>query len=138
MLEKQADEIFVIIFTEEETPLQQILIEQLSKILAANTRSLWTEARGRSGGLATGRTVLGALVDPLGLFQTSPLVNTNDQDEKVVKTTQDLAEMFRKIQAKNSEGGSDATTSGVDLQSLNNEEVLAFSRILTTKLWIRR
>eukprot|EP00535_Pseudo-nitzschia_heimii_P009444 CAMPEP_0197183516 /NCGR_PEP_ID=MMETSP1423-20130617/7860_1 /TAXON_ID=476441 /ORGANISM="Pseudo-nitzschia heimii, Strain UNC1101" /LENGTH=945 /DNA_ID=CAMNT_0042634101 /DNA_START=211 /DNA_END=3048 /DNA_ORIENTATION=- len=137
-LEQVADQILDVVMTEEETPLQKILIEQICKILAANTRSLWTEARVRSGVLPTGRTVLGSLVDPLGLFQTSPLVNTNDQDEKVVKTTQDLAEMFRKIQAKNSEGGSDATTSGVDLQSLNNEEVLAFSRILTTKLWIRR
>jgi len=137
-LEQVADQILDVVLTEEETPLQKILIEQICKILAANTRSLWTEARVRSGVLPTGRTVLGSLVDPIGLFQTSLLVNTNDQDEKAVKTTQDLAEMFRKIQAKNSEGGSDAMTSGVDLQSLNNEQALAFSRILTTKLWIRR
>ena len=137
-LEQVADQILDVVLTEDETPLQRILIEQICKILAANTRSLWTEARVRSGVLPTGRTVLGSLVDPLGLFQTSPLVNTNDQDEKAVKTTQDLVEMFRKIQAKNNEGSSDAMSSGVDIQSLNNEEVLAFSRILTTKLWERR
>ena len=134
-LEQVADQILDVVLTEEETPLQNILIEQVCKILAANTRSLWTEARIRSGVLPSGRTVLGTLVDPLGLFQTSPLVNINDQDEKAVKTTQDLVEMLRKIQSKNEGSGA---TSGVDIQSLNNEEVLAFSRILSTKLWDRR
>lgn len=137
-LEQVADQILDVVLTEDETPLQKILIEQVCKILASNSRSLWTEARVRSGVLPTGRTVLGTLVDPLGLFQTSLLVNTNDQDEKVVKNTQDLVEMLRKAQTKPNEGSSDAMTSGVDLQSLNNEEVLAFSRILTTKLWERR
>merc|ERR1711865_691397 len=89
--------------TEEETPLQQILIEQLCKILAANTRSLWTEARLRSGVLPTGRTVLGTIVDPLGLFQTSPLVNACDQDERAVQTTKDLITLLRSV--SNSSGG---------------------------------
>jgi len=135
-LEQVADQVLDVVLTEEETPLQKILIEQICKILAANTRSLWTEARIRSGVLPTGRTVLGTLVDPLGLFQTSPLVNTNDQDEKAVKTTQDLVEVLRKIQSKNE--GSDTANGSIDLQSLNNEEILAFSRILSTKLWDRR
>lgn len=135
-LEQVADQVLDVVLTEEETPLQKILIEQICKILSANSRSLWTEARIRSGVLPTGRTVLGTLVDPLGLFQTSPLVNTNDQDEKAVKTTQDLVEVLRKIQSKNE--GSDTTNGSIDLQSLNNEEILAFSRILSTKLWDRR
>lgn len=134
-LEQVADQVLDVVLTEEETPLQKILIEQISKIISANTRSLWTEARVRSGVLPTGRTVLGTLVDPLGLFQTSPLVNTNDQDEKVVKTTQELVELFQKVQ-NNNDGSDD--TNGVDIQSLNNEELLAFSRILSTKLWERR
>jgi len=134
-LEQVADQVLDVVLTEEETPLQKILIEQVAKILSANTRSLWTEARERSGVLPTGRTVLGTLVDPLGLFQTSPLVNTNEQDEKVVKTTQELVEILRKAQG-NTEGGD--TTNGIDIQSFNNEELLAFSRILSTKLWERR
>ena len=134
-LDQVADQVLDVVLTEEETPLQKILIEQVCKILAANTRSLWTEARERSGVLPTGRTVLGTIVDPLGLFQTSPLVNTNDQDQKIVQTTQDLVEVIRKIQSKN-EGGD--MMNGVDIQSLNSEELLAFSRILSTKLWERR
>ena len=134
-LDQVADQILDVLLTEEETPLQKILIEQVCKILAANTRSLWTEARERSGVLPTGRTVLGTLVDPLGVFQTSPLVNANDQDEKIVQTTQDLVDIIRNSQSKNE--GTDMT-SGVDIQSLNNEELLAFSRILSAKLWERR
>mmetsp|Transcript_38280 Transcript_38280/g.80027 ORF Transcript_38280/g.80027 Transcript_38280/m.80027 type:complete len:943 (-) Transcript_38280:79-2907(-) len=134
-LEQVADQILDVVLTEEETPLQKILIEQICKILAANSRSLWTEARVRSGVLPTGRTVLGTIVDPLGLFQTSPLVNTNELDEKAVKTTQELVDLLRKIQSKNEEND---TTKGIEVQSLNNEELLVFSRILSTKLWDRR
>lgn len=133
-LEQVADQVLDVVLTEEETPLQKILIEQVAKILAANTRSLWTEARERSGVLPTGRTVLGTIVDPLGLFQTSPLVNKNEEDERAVKTTQELITLLRKIQSKGDANNSD----GVDVQSLNNEELIALSRILSTKLWERR
>merc|ERR1712238_314323 len=140
MLEKQADQVLDIVLTEEETPLQQILIEQLCKILAANTRSLWTEARVRSGVLPTGRTVLGTLVDPFGLFQTSPLVNTCDQDERAVQTTRELIALLRNMGGgggdNNSGGG--GGSSGIDVQSLSNEEQIIFSRILSQKLWDRR
>jgi len=136
-LEQVADTVLDVVLTEEETPLQKILIEQLCKILAANTRSLWTQARERSGVLPTGRTVLGTLVDPLGLFQTSPLVNTCDQDERVVKTTEELISLLRKVGSKE-DGEEDKSNNGIDIQSLNNEELIAFSRILSTKLWDRR
>ena len=130
MLEKQADQVLDIILTEDETPLQQILIEQLCKILAANTRSLWTEARVRSGVLPTGRTVLGTIVDPFGLFQTSPLVNADDQDERAVQTTKELIALLSSV----TDGGGD----GIDVQSLSNEDQIIFSRVLSQKLWERR
>ncbi|VEU35291.1 unnamed protein product [Pseudo-nitzschia multistriata] len=130
-LEQVADQVLDVLLTEEETPLQKILIEQVAKILAANTRSLWTEARLRSGVLPSGRTVLGSLVDPLGLFQTSPLVNKNEQDERAVKTTEELVTLLSKIQSK-------GDNSGIDIQSLNNEELIVLSRVLSTKLWERR
>jgi len=142
MLEKQADQVLDIVLTEEETPLQQILIEQLCKILAANTRSLWTEARVRSGVLPTGRTVLGTLVDPFGLFQTSPLVNTCDQDERAVQTTRELIALLRNVGGggdnNSGGGGGSGSGSGIDVQSLSNEEQIIFSRILSQKLWDRR
>ncbi|MGK3760892.1 MAG: putative unusual protein kinase regulating ubiquinone biosynthesis (AarF/ABC1/UbiB family), partial [Bacillariaceae sp.] len=139
MLEKQADQVLDIVLTEEETPLQQILIEQLCKILAANTRSLWTEARVRSGVLPTGRTVLGTIVDPFGLFQTSPLVNACDQDERAVQTTKELIALLTSANSRGEGGGSlDGSSGGVDVQSLSNEDQIIFSRILSQKLWDRR
>jgi hypothetical protein len=65
MLEKVSDQVLDIVLTDEETPLQQILIEQLVKVVTANARMIWTEARLRSGVLPSGRTLLGTLVDPL-------------------------------------------------------------------------
>ena len=119
-----------IVVTDEETPVQDILIEQLAKIVTASTRTLWTQARERSGILPSGRTLLGTLVDPLGLFQSSPLVNTCDQDEKIVETTRKLVALF---------GNQMSTSDGlVDLSNLQRDELLEFSSILARKVWDRR
>ena len=48
--------------------LQVSLIEQLSKIMTANGKTLWSQARMRSGVLPSGRTVLGTIIDPFNLF----------------------------------------------------------------------
>ena len=77
--------------TEEETPLQEIFIEQLAKIITSSTRSAWSEIRERSGKLPSGRTVLGTLVDPLAVFRTSPIVRVNEHDERTVETTRTLS-----------------------------------------------
>jgi hypothetical protein len=131
MMDKVADQVLDIVLTEEETPLQDILIEQLCKILAANTRTFWTEARLRSGVLPNGRTLLGTLVDPLGVFQTSPLVNACDQDERTVEMTRDLVNLFRGLQQQQQ-------ATALNLQSMDSQELLAFSRILSRKIWDRR
>jgi hypothetical protein len=141
VLESVADKLLDIIFTEEETPVQEIVNEQLAEMLAASTRTVWSEARTRSGVLPNGRTVLGTIVDPLGLFQTSPLVNANDQDEKTVEMTTKLFELLRRAPRNgNGSAANDASflVAGVDLSSLDEEEIVTFSRILTTKIWDRR
>lgn len=74
MLEQAADQLFDLILTEKETPLQTIFLEQLAKIVTVSSRSIWAELWERSGTLPSGRTVLGTLVDPLGFWRTSPLV----------------------------------------------------------------
>ena len=130
VLEEAADQVLDIVVTDEETPVQDILIEQLAKIVTASTRTLWTQARERSGILPSGRTLLGTLVDPLGLFQSSPLVNTCDQDEKIVETTRKLVALF---------GNQMSTSDGlVDLSNLQRDELLEFSSILARKVWDRR
>jgi hypothetical protein len=129
-LEQAADQVLDIVISDEETPFQDILIEQLAKITAASSRSIWTQVRERSGVLPSGRTVLGALIDPLGLFQTSPLVNACETDEKTVETTRKLVTLLR----------NQMTSSGdaVDLSDLRSDELVELSSILTRKVWERR
>jgi predicted unusual protein kinase regulating ubiquinone biosynthesis (AarF/ABC1/UbiB family) len=129
-LEEAAEQVLDIIITEEQTPLQEILLEQLAKIASAGSRSLWTEARARSGTLPSGRSVLGTIVDPLGLFESSPLVNSCEQDEKVVETTRKLVALM-----SNQLGTADGST---DLADLQRDEVLELSAILGRKVWDRR
>lgn len=129
-LDAAADQVLDIIITEDETPLQEILLEQLAKIASAGSRSLWTQARERSGTLPNGRTLLGTIVDPLGLFESSPLVNSCDQDEKTVETTRKLVSLMSK-ELGEAEGES-------DLSDLNRDEVLELASILGRKVWDRR
>lgn len=131
MLEQAADQLFDLILTEKETPLQTIFLEQLAKIVTASSRSIWAELRERSGTLPSGRTVLGTLVDPLGFWRTSPLVRMNAQDERTVHTTQKLISLMQKqIQ--------DNKNPIFDVTSLSREETLELSSILGRKVWSRR
>ena len=129
-LEEAAEQVLDIIITEEQTPLQEILLEQLAKIASAGSRSLWTEVRTRSGTLPTGRTILGTIVDPLGLFESSPLVNSCEQDEKVIETTRKLVALIG-----NQLGSANGS---MDLSYLERDEVLELSTILGRKVWDRR
>lgn len=129
-LEEAADKVLDIIITEEETPLQEILLEQLAKIVSAGSRSLWTQARERSGTLPSGRTLLGSIVDPFGLFESSPLVNSNELDEKTVETTRKLVALLNKQLS--------ASDEGLDLSNLKRDEILELATILGRKVWDRR
>lgn len=129
-LEEVADKVLDIIITEEETPLQEIFLEQLAKIVSAGSRSLWTQARERSGTLPSGRTLLGSLVDPFGLFESSPLVNSNDWDEKTVETTRKLVSLMNRQLA--------VSDGAMDLSTLKRDEVLELAAILGRKVWDRR
>jgi len=129
-LEEAADQVLDIIVTEEKTPVQEILLEQLAKIVSAGSRSLWTQARERSGTLPSGRTLLGTIVDPLGLFESSPLVNSNDQDQKTVETTRKLVSLMSEQLS--------ASENSIDLSDLKRDEVLELATILGKKVWDRR
>lgn len=131
LLEESADQILDLVFVEKETPLQSILLEQLAKIMAAGSRSVFAQARERSGVLPTGRTVLGTLIDPLGLFRTSPLVQSSDIDEKTVETTRKLVGLAQKQLE-------DSPNPAFDLSDLSREEGVALASILMRKGWERR
>lgn len=132
VLEAAADQLLDIIITDEGSPLQDILLEQLAKIVAANSRSIWTDARERSGTLPSGRSVLGTIVDPLGLFQSSPMVNTDDRDKKIVETTEKLVELMQR------QATASSATGLVDFSDLQQDEIVELSAILARKVWSRR
>lgn len=131
LIEEATDQILDLVFTEEETPLQQILLEQLAKIVSSSSRYLLTELRERSGVLPSGRTILGSALDPLGLFRTSPLVRTNELDEQTVETTRKLITLVRdQIQKTNNPI--------FDVSTFTREETIQLSRALVRKVWNRR
>lgn len=127
-LEQAADQLLDLIFTEEETPLQSILLEQLAKIVASTSRSVWTQLREQSGMLPSGRTILGTLVDPLGLWRTSPLVRMSAADDVIVDTTTKLIAFSRQ----------QSIVSTFDLSTIDRQEAVELASILTSKVWRRR
>ena len=130
-VENVAEQVLDLLATEEETPLQEIFIEQLAKIITSSTRSAWSDLRERSGKLPTGRTVLGTLVDPLGVFRTSPIVRVNELDERTVETTRNLIELLAST-------SSQSVDSNVDISELTSAEIVEISSIIAQKLFDRR
>lgn len=131
LLESTADQILDLVFSEEETPLQQILIEQLAKIVSSSGRAAFTNIRERSGILPSGRTVLGTVLDPLGLWRTSPLVRMNEIDDKTLETTQKILGLLQN-QTREKEN------SDFDLSTLSRDEAITLSSMLVRKVWNRR
>jgi hypothetical protein len=130
LLEASAEQVLDLIFAEEETPLKAILIEQVAKIIGAGSRSVWADVLNASGTLPTGRTLLGTLIDPLGLWRTSPLVRMNKMDATTIETTQKLISLMK----------SQIQQSGnpmLDLGSLSREEATERSTLLGRKVWER-
>jgi ABC1 atypical kinase-like domain len=157
-LEEITDQVLDLVFSVDETPIQQIVLEQVAKIVSANSRYALTEIRERSGILPTGRTVLGTIIDPLGLFRTSPLFRTNELDERTVEMTQQLVQLLddirqrqidqeiRKRQAQIdagiavepiSESGSSVPSSTFGF-NLSRDESIEFAQLLVRKVWDRR
>jgi hypothetical protein len=125
---------------------QQVLwIEQLSKIMAASGKTLWSQARMRSGVLPSGRTVLGTIVDPLGIFvketSTSPKVQSQrplKEDQSVVLTRR-LVELIHQSKLSSENHPLQAVATDLPAPSeLTRPQLMAFSRILSAKIWDRR
>lgn len=131
LLEAAADQILDLVFTEEETPLQAIVLEQTAKVMSASGRAIFTRIRERTGIFPSGRTVLGTIVDPLGLWRTSPIVRMNEHDERTIETTLKLIELLQK-QIRTTDN------SAFDLTTLTPDEALSLSSILARKVWKKR
>jgi hypothetical protein len=131
LLQSSADQVLELIFTDEETPLQSILIEQVAKIIGAGSRSLWADILGASGTLPTGRTVLGTIIDPFGLWRTSPLIRMNKMDATVIETTQKLITL---MQSQVNQSNNPM----LDLSTVSTDEAIELAAIIGTKVWERR
>ena len=128
VIDELADQVLDLLATEEESPLQKIFIEQLAKIISSSSRSIWTDLRERSGKLPSGRSVLGTLVDPLGLFRTSPIVRMNELDERTIENTRQIITLLGQQE------GNDA----IDLSNLSSSEIQELTGKLVNKLWAKR
>jgi len=145
-LERYADQVLDLVFAEEETPLQSILLEQLAKIFSSGSRSLVSQLRDASGTLPNGRSILGAAFDPLGIFRSSSLFTMDHKDEQIVDTTRRLIALAQN--QLQSPPPSSSSLESHDDRSLVVESVLFLSRdpemmiklasILSRKVWDRR
>jgi len=131
LIDEFTDQALDILVTENETPLQTIFIEQVAKVASSSTRLLWTNIREESGRFPNGRTVLGTLVDPLGLFRTSPVVRMNELDERTIDTTNNLISLLGEQVQRNE-------NSALDLSTLSSSETMEILSILVRKVWARR
>lgn len=129
-IENVATQLLDLLATEEESPLQSIFIEQVAKIITASTRTAWSNIRENSGSLPSGRSVLGFLLDPLGIFRTSPVIRASDLDERTVETTRNLIQLLTTTAASSS--------SSFDVSTLSNAEIVEITSIVVAKLWERR
>jgi hypothetical protein len=141
IIDNVSTQVLDLLITEEETPLQKIFIEQLAKIITSSTRSAWSSLRERSGVLPSGRTVLGSLVDPLGVFKHSPIVRVDELDERTVETTRNLIQL---LLTQTSGGGgstmntSESSSSLLMMNDLSSGEISEIASIIASKLFSRR
>ena len=77
--------------------------------------------------LLQGRSRLGALADPLGIFRGSPLIETDATDREALKAASKLTELATEL-----------SSSGADAPLLSQAEQQQFNRILLRKLWEKR
>lgn len=119
---------------ERDSPLQELVVEQLTLVLAAGSRELWARARASSprvGG--DGRSLLGLVVDPFGIFRNSRIIENNDRDRKALEAAGRLVEM-----AASMVGTAPASGLTPDGRSAANAEAAALARALVRKAWDRR
>lgn len=127
-VEKAADQLFELLITEESTPLQAIVLEQLARLLNAGVRGSWKTLRDRSGRLPGGRSVLGTVVDPFGIFANSDLVALDQTDKRALAASQSLVEILQK----------QTTFDTASFQSMTQAEQRQVAVIVTRKIWDNR
>lgn len=112
------------------TPLQRLVLEEVGKILGAGARRTFSTVKESSGRLPTGRTLLGTVMDPLGIFSTSTLVEVDDADERTLEAAGKLLEIVQ------SAGGSKVTANV--LQDITPADARKLAASVSRILWEKR
>lgn len=113
------------------TPLQRLVLEEVGKILGASARRTFSTVKESSGRLPTGRTLLGTVMDPLGIFSTSTLVEVDDADERILGAAGKLLEIVQ------SAGGNSKLTTNV-LQDITPADARKLAASVSRILWEKR
>ena len=129
-IDEVTDQMFDYLFPigNEITPIQRILIEEISKLIGSSSRMAFQKLRQVTGILPSGRTVLGLILDPIGLFNHSLLIEVDDYDLKIIETITKLYEMITE-------------ETGIQynfIQNLTVEEGREIIITLSNKIWQRR
>lgn len=137
-IDRIADGFFDIIFKSKDgtdmassspTPIQKVIIEELGKLIGASSRRTWSQIRSATGKLNSGRTLLGTVLDPIGLFSGSSLIEFDAQDERVLTASSNLVVILQEYLPK-----SDSSI----LKQLDSQMSLRIAQVLLEKVWVRR
>ena len=114
----------------EDTPASALVTEQLVLVLGARGRQAFSDLKERSGpGVGSGRSLLGTVVDPLGLFRQSGLMDSDERDRAALQAAAKLTDLARELLA-DSDAGVAGGAGEVEQQQL--------VRALAAKAWERR
>ena len=134
----------------EPSPLQEIAIEQSARLLGAIGRDRFAELRKASGTTPFGdsqRSRLGSLIDPLGLFRGSPLVEVDAKDREALSAAAKLADLASELlpaRASPTDGATGGTPAADSppppLLStvLTSDDLRRLAQLIAVKLWERR
>jgi len=131
----------------EDSPASSLVTEQLVLVLGARGRQAFAELRqasgsavGSVGSVGTGRSLLGTVVDPLGLFRQSELMNTDERDRAALQAAAKLADLARELLAESDAGATGAAGGAgeAEQQRRRQEEQQQLVRALAAKAWERR
>lgn len=115
------------------TPLQRLVLEEVGKILGATARRTFSSVKESTGRLPTGRTLLGTIIDPLGIFQSSSLVEVDESDERILEAAGKLSEILR-----NANGGTKMAANANMLQDITPADARKLAVSVSNRLWENR
>jgi len=141
-IDAASDAIFDLLLSKEPSPLQDIVLEQLALIIGATLRGTLADLREASGtSVVSGRSNLATLLDPLGIFAGSPLVETDARDREVLAASSKLASIASELLEGGGEQASalaaDPTLLGA-APTISADDRQQLVSILSSKLWDRR